>query len=922
MTDYAEDGQKRRAGRSRVGRAWADLPLRAKGLVVIAIPLLAMLLATVLFGVALAQDRRAQGAVLHTVEVEREIAQVRILVQAGVTGYVLTGERRYLTSYEEARRELPLAVDNLGGLVSDNPGQAARLQRVRALTEERATILAALVTNVQAKRSPQSRVELLARNKVSSDAVIAELQAMQDQEQRLLADREAQARQTRALTLGAVALSVLLGVAGGIAAVLLFTSGVTHRAAHLRGNAKRLAGGQPLTPALPGGDVLGELGRELERAAVLLGEREQALRDAQALLEHIVAWSPMVMFRGLLGGSGEGFVSGNVERLLGYTPEEVLSSPGFWMVKLHPDDRERFADTLDRAVAERAPQLEQEFRFLLGDGYRWLYSVTRLVYDDDGQLVDTLGYVMDVTERRQAEAAVREREATLQAVIKASPDIITILDGEGTIRSMSPAAERILGRPVDERLGHNALGSEHLHPEDLDRFRDAQRRVLTGQDESAEVRIRVRHADGHWLTLEAHSRPLAALGGGLLVVSRDVTDQAVKDEELRLAKLAAEQANEAKSDYLSRMSHELRTPLNAILGFAQLLELDDLHDEQRDNLGHIMSGARHLLSLINEVLDIAAIEAGRLALSLEPVPLADVVAETVSLIRPLADQSNIMIAAPDVACSIHVLGDRQRLKQVLLNLLSNAVKYNREGGSVELSCAPVSDDRLRIAVTDTGLGIPSEALARLFVPFERVGRQTAIEGTGLGLPLSKRLAEAMDGTLDLDSVPGQGSTFWIELPLVEGPVEQDERVGQDETVPDEQREEPAGPPITVLYIEDNMSNLRLVERILGRRPGVRLISAMRPELGLELAGEHRPDLVLLDLHLPDLPGETVLRRLQTNPKTAGIPVVILSADARPGLIQRLLEQGARAFLTKPLAVKELLELLDSVVAEREQAPAG
>jgi PAS domain S-box-containing protein len=922
MTDYSEGGQKRRAGRPRVGRAWADLPLRAKGLVVIAIPLLAMLLATVLFGVALAQDRRAQGAVLHTVEVEREIAQVRILVQAGVTGYVLTGDRRYLASYEQARRELPRAVGDLGGLVKDDPGQAARLERVRALTEERATILAALVANVQAKQPPQSRVELLGQNKVTADAVVAELQAMQDQEQHLLADRQAQARQTRALTLGAVALSVLLGVAGGIAAVLLFTSGVTRRAAHLQGNAKRLASGQPLSPALPGGDVLGELGRELERGALLLGEREQALRDAQAMLEHIVAWSPMVMFRGLLGGSGERFVSGNVERLLGYSPEEVLNSPGFWMVKLHPDDRERFTDTLDRAVAERAPQLEQEFRFLLEDGYRWLYSVTRLVYDDDGQLVDTLGYVIDVTERRQAEAAVREREATLQAVVEASPDVISILDADGRVRSMSPAMERITGYPAGEGIGQDAFSAEAVHPDDLEPFAQVQREVLSGRRERAVVRLRVRHADGHWLTLEAHSRPLAALGGGLLVVSRDVTDQAAKDEELRLAKLAAEQANEAKSEYLSRMSHELRTPLNAILGFAQLLELDDLHDEQRDNLDHIMSGARHLLSLINEVLDIAAIEAGRLALSLEPVPMADVVAETVSLIRPLADQHNIVIAAPGVACSTHVLGDRQRLKQVLLNLLSNAVKYNREGGSVELSCAPVADDRLRIAVTDTGLGIPPEALARLFVPFERVGRQSGIEGTGLGLPLSKRLAEAMDGRLDLTSVPGQGSTFWIELPLVEGPVEQDEREGQDESVVGEQQEEPAGPPITVLYIEDNMSNLRLVERILGRRPGVRLISAMRPELGLELAGEHHPDLVLLDLHLPDLPGETVLRRLQANPKTAGIPVVILSADARPGLIQRLLEQGARAFLTKPLAVKELLEVLDTVAAEREQAPTG
>jgi signal transduction histidine kinase/AmiR/NasT family two-component response regulator len=425
-----------------------------------------------------------------------------------------------------------------------------------------------------------------------------------------------------------------------------------------------------------------------------------------------------------------------------------------------------------------------------------------------------------------------------------------------------------------------------------------------------------------WVTLEAHSRLLAA-PEGLLVVSRDVTEQAMLEEDLRLAKLAAEQANEAKSEYLSRMSHELRTPLNAILGFAQLLDLDDLDTEQRDNLGHIMSGARHLLSLINEVLDIAAIEAGRLSLSLEPVALADVAAETVSLIRPLADQHHIVLAGPNVSCATHVLGDRQRLKQVLLNLLSNAVKYNREGGSVHLECEPVPGDRLRIKVTDTGLGIPSEALERLFVPFERVASQpTAIEGTGLGLPLSKRLAEAMGGALELVSTPDQGSTFWIELPLVGAPVQQAE--GQLDAEPASAAEPVAqtGADLTVLYIEDNLSNLQLVERVLGHRPGVRLISAMRPQLGLDLAGQHHPDLILLDLHLPDMPGETVLRRLWSSPATADIPVAILSADARPALIERLLAEGVRGFLTKPLDIKELLGLVDGIAAEREQAATG
>jgi PAS domain S-box-containing protein len=663
---------------------------------------------------------------------------------------VLTGERRYLTSYENARRELPEAVVELGGLVSDNPGQVDHVERVRALVDQRAGILEALVANVRANRPAATRQGLLDQNKNTGDALIGRLQAMEDTEQRLLSARQAEARRARTLALGAIGLSVLLGIAGGIAAVLLFTSGVTRWAARLEQNAERLAGGLPLLPALPDGDALGELGRGLERAAVLLGEREQALRDAQALLEHIVAWSPMVMFRGLLGGSGERYISGNVERLFGYTQAQVLGTPGFWTAQLHPEDRERFTAMLERAIAERAPQLEQDYRFLLQDGYRWLYGVTRFVYDDDGALADTLSYAMDVTERRQADDAIREREATLQAVIKASPDIITILDAGGRMRSVSPAAERILGRPPDQRVGRSALSSEFVHPDDLEQFRATQRRVLTGQDESAEVRVRVRHAEGHWVTLEAHSRPLAA-PDGLLVVSRDVTGQAALEEDLRLAKLAAEQANEAKSEYLSRMSHELRTPLNAILG-------------------HIMSGARHLLSLINEVLDIAAIEAGRLTLSLEPVALADVAAETVSLIRPLADQHHIVLAGPSLACTTHVLGDRQRLKQVLLNLLSNAVKYNREGGSVQLDCEPVPEERLRIRVTDTGLGIPPEAIGRLFVPFERVASQpSAIEGTGLGLPLSKRLAEAMGGNLEVSTIVGQGSSFWIELPLAEAP---------------------------------------------------------------------------------------------------------------------------------------------------------
>jgi signal transduction histidine kinase/ActR/RegA family two-component response regulator len=392
-----------------------------------------------------------------------------------------------------------------------------------------------------------------------------------------------------------------------------------------------------------------------------------------------------------------------------------------------------------------------------------------------------------------------------------------------------------------------------------------------------------------------------------------------RSQELQEANRQLRAANAAKSEFLSRMSHELRTPLNAILGFAQLLELDELSDQQHDSLGHIVSGARHLLGLINEVLDIAAIEAGGLPLSLEPVPVADALAEAVSLIRPLADQHGILLVTPAQACVDHILGDRQRLKQVLLNLLSNAVKYNHQGGSVRLACDRVADQRLRITVADTGPGIPAEALDRLFVPFERLhNQQRGVEGTGLGLPLSKRLAEAMGGTLELTTDVGQGSAFSIELPLADSPVTRVDR-HDDAPVLANEHADVARPPLTVLYIEDNVSNLQLVEQVLRRRPNVTLISAMRPRLGLELAAEHRPDLVLLDLHLPDMPGEQVLDRLRASPKTADVPVVILSADARPSQVEHLLRQGARAFLTKPLEVKELLALLDTMAAERQRS---
>jgi signal transduction histidine kinase len=393
--------------------------------------------------------------------------------------------------------------------------------------------------------------------------------------------------------------------------------------------------------------------------------------------------------------------------------------------------------------------------------------------------------------------------------------------------------------------------------------------------------------------------------GEFLAVARALLRLRRAEEGREAARAEAEAANQAKSDFISRMSHEFRTPLNAILGFAQLLEMEVLTTDQREGVEHILKAGRHLLDLVNEVLDISRIEAGRMDISLEPVEVAPVVREALSLLGPAAAQRGVVLRPPDSRQPGWVRADRQRLLQVLLNLVSNAVKYNRADGWVSVSWR--TGETIRIEVCDSGIGIRPDAMARLFQPFQRVDPTTAVEGTGLGLTLSRRLAEAMGGTLDAESAPGQGSRFWIELPATEPP----ELAGDGEA-----DSAPADSSVILLYVEDNLSNIHLVERILASRPDVRLVTAMQGRLAVELARQQLPHLVLLDLNLPDIPGREVLQRLQAEPGLDTIPVVILSADASPGQVRRLLDAGAAEYLTKPLDVRRFLDVVDRLIAQR------
>jgi CheY-like chemotaxis protein/two-component sensor histidine kinase len=378
---------------------------------------------------------------------------------------------------------------------------------------------------------------------------------------------------------------------------------------------------------------------------------------------------------------------------------------------------------------------------------------------------------------------------------------------------------------------------------------------------------------------------------------------------LEHARREADRANLAKSEFLSRMSHDLRTPLNAMMGFAQLLQFDRLTTDQADSVGYILRGGEHLLHLINEVLDIARIEAGHLILSPEPVSVADALEHTVALIRPIALKRGITLtidAPPDVG----VFADPQRLNQILLNLLSNAVKYNREAGAITVRTR-AHGNRVCIEVADTGAGIPAHKLALLFTPFERLGaEQSGIEGTGLGLALSKRLAEQMNGTLTVESVVDSGTVFVVRLPAAEAVVEEEQPAPRAAITAVDY----AG---RILYIEDNVSNVVLMERLLAKRPGVVLRHASTGRTGLQMVTQERPDLVILDLHMADMPGEEILRHIKDDPATRDIPVAILSADAT-GESQRLLRSaGAIAYLTKPIEVADVLRLVDDVVGHTQ-----
>jgi PAS domain S-box-containing protein len=519
------------------------------------------------------------------------------------------------------------------------------------------------------------------------------------------------------------------------------------------------------------------------------------------------------------------------------------------------------------------------------------------------------------------EARNRRAKDFLEQLIASSPSMIFRLDvHDQRVTYVSPNVAWLLGYSVEEILHTPAFWDFLAHPDDRGRIaaaiQSARTTEPTGQIED-EYRFRRKDGQYRWfynlirIEYDKDARPQSIVGYALDIADRKAAQQALEHarQEAVAARHDAERANQAKSDFLSRMSHDLRTPLNSILGFAQVLELDPLGPEQAENVAQILSGGKHLLDLINEVLDIARIEAGHLSLSPEPVSLPEVVHHCLDIVRPLATQRGItFIANEGRSGPPFARADRQRLRQILINLLSNAVKYNREHGTVRVSCAGVDDGTVTVQVVDTGAGVPPEKIALLFKPFERLGaEQTGVEGTGLGLALSKALAEAMGGQLRASSIMDRGSTFTVVLPSATAARVADATEADTAVAADPAR---SG---TLLYVEDNLQNVRLMQRLVARRPGVQLVHAADGAQGLAYIRQHRPRLVFLDLHLPDMHGEEVLRQVWEDPATRSTAVAVLTADATPSQRRRLLAAGASSYITKPLDISEVLKLIDEVL---------
>jgi PAS domain S-box-containing protein len=524
--------------------------------------------------------------------------------------------------------------------------------------------------------------------------------------------------------------------------------------------------------------------------------------------------------------------------------------------------------------------------------------------------------IRDVTDRKRIEAEARRANAYLLSAVDSIQDAFSLYDEEDRLVLVNSSFRMLFG-PTSKgplvgltfaEVLDTAFGAKLIASGEPDQLRErwiAYHKIPSGT-------LEVETSEGR--TLRVIDRPTAEHGTVSLII--DVTDDKLRSDELTRARAQAEAASAAKSEFLASMSHELRTPMNAVLGFAQLLHRDrkqPLSDRQRERIDHVLRGGEHLLRLIDEVLDLSRIEAGGVTISAEPVRIPDVLAEVVTTLEPMAARAGIEVARDPLPDRLDpVIADRTRLAQILMNFGSNAIKYNRSGGNARFRVHQ-RPDATRIEVVDDGIGIPEDKRVKIFEPFQRAGQETGpIEGTGIGLALSKRLAELMKGTVGFTTETGRGSTFWVDVPTA-STAEAAPRVPSI----------PADSPLAtgtgvkkIVYVEDNPSNIAFMRELMEDLATVELHTAPTAEIGVELVRAHQPAVVIMDINLPGMSGFEALRQLREWPETRDIPVIALSAAALPRDTARARDAGFYRYLTKPVRIDELSAVLEELLVAK------
>jgi PAS domain S-box-containing protein len=604
------------------------------------------------------------------------------------------------------------------------------------------------------------------------------------------------------------------------------------------------------------------------------------------------------------------YVNPKFTEITGYTAEEAIGKNPR-ILKDPAKKSSDFAELWETITSGRDWHGEFHNRTKNGEFY-WENAVISPVKDSDGRIRNFIAIKENVTELKN----VREELVSNEERLRLSQEYANLGTWDWNIQTgklyWSERIAPLFGYPEGtlETTFENFLKA--VHPEDREMVSNAISSTIESGSEY-HVEHRCIWPDGSMRWLEENGNVLRDDKGTplrMLGMVQDITNRKHSEQLLLESREEARRANQAKSEFLSSMSHELRTPMNAILGFAQLLEMDEeLSSEHIDYVSEIKRAGAHLLELINEVLDLSRIEAGNIKLSPEPVRYAELISECLILLTPLAERNTVTIVneqSPDY----FLFADRLRLKQVIINLLSNAIKYNIPGGRVWIRTA-ADENSIRISIADDGPGIPKAKMDRLFEPFDRLGAETKdVEGTGIGLTICKKLIEMMNGSIGFASTEGEGTVFWIEIPPADIQQEQTEKAGE---MTELFQSKEGAPRYTVLYIEDNPSNLRLVERIINKQSNITLVSAHTASVGLELAEVYRPGLILLDLNLPDMDGFAVLEKLKETDWGKDIPAVAISANAMSHDIEKGKQAGFAEYLTKPLDVARFLEIVETLL---------